>query len=147
MTFIISRNGPDSDRLPTAHTCFNHLLLPEYRYHVRVHERVHLRPPHIARHFAPAALGEMSLTSLFAFPIPPSGSLLLRIPAVHQGPRQIATVSDDSDQQFGGLWPHVGRERTAVDFVSLQRQTERIEHLFLLLLARGPLRSLRQQFE
>mmetsp|Transcript_50050 Transcript_50050/g.73512 ORF Transcript_50050/g.73512 Transcript_50050/m.73512 type:complete len:293 (-) Transcript_50050:52-930(-) len=31
MTFIISRNGPDSDRLPTAHTCFNHLLLPEYR--------------------------------------------------------------------------------------------------------------------
>eukprot|EP00286_Rhodomonas_abbreviata_P003077 CAMPEP_0181344412 /NCGR_PEP_ID=MMETSP1101-20121128/32159_1 /TAXON_ID=46948 /ORGANISM="Rhodomonas abbreviata, Strain Caron Lab Isolate" /LENGTH=631 /DNA_ID=CAMNT_0023456213 /DNA_START=77 /DNA_END=1970 /DNA_ORIENTATION=+ len=31
MTFVISRNGPDSDRLPTAHTCFNHLLLPEYR--------------------------------------------------------------------------------------------------------------------
>jgi ubiquitin-protein ligase E3 A len=30
MTFVISRNGPDSDRLPTAHTCFNHLLLPEY---------------------------------------------------------------------------------------------------------------------
>ncbi|CAI7797610.1 unnamed protein product, partial [Closterium sp. NIES-54] len=22
--------SPDSDRLPTAHTCFNHLLLPEY---------------------------------------------------------------------------------------------------------------------
>jgi len=31
MTFVISRNGPDSDRLPTAHTCFNHLLLPEYK--------------------------------------------------------------------------------------------------------------------
>ncbi|CAI5746645.1 unnamed protein product [Peronospora destructor] len=30
LVFIISRNGPDSDRLPTAHTCFNHLLLPEY---------------------------------------------------------------------------------------------------------------------
>ncbi len=30
LTFVISRNGPDSDRLPTAHTCFNHLLLPEY---------------------------------------------------------------------------------------------------------------------
>eukprot|EP00960_Hanusia_phi_P014573 430137-Hanusia_phi.AAC.1 len=30
MTFVISRNGPDSERLPTAHTCFNHLLLPEY---------------------------------------------------------------------------------------------------------------------
>eukprot|EP00298_Acanthocystis_sp_HF-20_P015157 c21042_g1_i1.p1 GENE.c21042_g1_i1~~c21042_g1_i1.p1 ORF type:complete len:724 (+),score=259.82 c21042_g1_i1:44-2173(+) len=28
--FTISRNGPDSDRLPSAHTCFNHLLLPEY---------------------------------------------------------------------------------------------------------------------
>lgn len=28
--FVISRNGPDSDQLPTSHTCFNHLLLPEY---------------------------------------------------------------------------------------------------------------------
>jgi hypothetical protein len=27
---VISRNGPDSDRLPTSHTCFNHLLMPEY---------------------------------------------------------------------------------------------------------------------
>merc|ERR1712194_720424 len=24
--FVISRAGPDSDQLPTAHTCFNHLL-------------------------------------------------------------------------------------------------------------------------
>ena len=30
MRFVISRNGPDSERLMTAHTCFNHLLLPEY---------------------------------------------------------------------------------------------------------------------
>ena len=30
LNFVISRNGPDSDRLMTAHTCFNHLLLPEY---------------------------------------------------------------------------------------------------------------------
>ena len=30
MRFVVSRNGPDSDRLMTAHTCFNHLLLPEY---------------------------------------------------------------------------------------------------------------------
>jgi hypothetical protein len=30
MRFTISRNGPDSDLLPTSHTCFNHLLLPEY---------------------------------------------------------------------------------------------------------------------
>ena len=27
----ITRAGPDSDQLPTSHTCFNHLLLPEYR--------------------------------------------------------------------------------------------------------------------
>uniref|UniRef100_A0A0G4F3Q5 HECT-type E3 ubiquitin transferase n=1 Tax=Chromera velia CCMP2878 TaxID=1169474 RepID=A0A0G4F3Q5_9ALVE len=30
LQLFISRNGPDSDRLPTAHTCFNHLLLPDY---------------------------------------------------------------------------------------------------------------------
>ena len=33
--FTISRAGPHSDRLPTAHTCFNHLLLPDYQ--VRPH--------------------------------------------------------------------------------------------------------------
>ena len=27
--FVISKNGFHSDRLPTAHTCFNHLLLSE----------------------------------------------------------------------------------------------------------------------
>ena len=26
----IQRAGPDNDRLPTSHTCFNTLLLPEY---------------------------------------------------------------------------------------------------------------------
>jgi len=30
LKLIIARNGPDSDRLPSAHTCFNVLLLPEY---------------------------------------------------------------------------------------------------------------------
>jgi len=30
LNFVITKNGPDSDRMPTAHTCFNHLLLPEY---------------------------------------------------------------------------------------------------------------------
>ena len=30
LTFVIQRNGPDSDRLPTALTCFGRLLLPEY---------------------------------------------------------------------------------------------------------------------
>ena len=31
LNFVISRNGTDEQRLPSAHTCFNHLLLPEYR--------------------------------------------------------------------------------------------------------------------
>eukprot|EP01006_Ploeotia_vitrea_P029217 TRINITY_DN61800_c0_g1_i1.p1 TRINITY_DN61800_c0_g1~~TRINITY_DN61800_c0_g1_i1.p1 ORF type:complete len:928 (+),score=117.86 TRINITY_DN61800_c0_g1_i1:78-2861(+) len=30
MLFVIIKNGDDSDRLPTAHTCFNYLLLPRY---------------------------------------------------------------------------------------------------------------------
>jgi hypothetical protein len=30
MTFIVSRAGPNSDALPTVHTCFNHILIPEY---------------------------------------------------------------------------------------------------------------------
>lgn len=30
LSFTISKNGNDSNRLPTSHTCFNHLLLPDY---------------------------------------------------------------------------------------------------------------------
>eukprot|EP00051_Salpingoeca_urceolata_P000007 m.32341 g.32341 ORF g.32341 m.32341 type:complete len:746 (+) comp10011_c0_seq2:184-2421(+) len=30
LKFVIGKQGPDSDRLPSAHTCFNVLLLPEY---------------------------------------------------------------------------------------------------------------------
>ncbi|KAG0311569.1 hypothetical protein BGZ99_010072 [Dissophora globulifera] len=30
LLFVIQRNGPDSERLPTALTCFSRLLLPEY---------------------------------------------------------------------------------------------------------------------
>ena len=30
LSLLIQKGGPDSDRLPTAHTCFNALLLPEY---------------------------------------------------------------------------------------------------------------------
>lgn len=30
LTITISRNGSDYSRLPSSHTCFNHLLLPEY---------------------------------------------------------------------------------------------------------------------
>merc|ERR1711964_255181 len=28
--FVLGKNGDDPNMLPTAHTCFNHLLLPEY---------------------------------------------------------------------------------------------------------------------
>ena len=31
MELTIAKNGPDSDRLMTAHTCFNYVLLPEYK--------------------------------------------------------------------------------------------------------------------
>jgi len=30
LDFVVARHGGDTDRLPTAHTCFNHLLLPDY---------------------------------------------------------------------------------------------------------------------
>eukprot|EP01126_Amoeba_proteus_P011279 TRINITY_DN1452_c0_g3_i1.p1 TRINITY_DN1452_c0_g3~~TRINITY_DN1452_c0_g3_i1.p1 ORF type:complete len:152 (-),score=29.49 TRINITY_DN1452_c0_g3_i1:96-551(-) len=30
LQLVISRQSGDSDRLPTSHTCFNHLILPEY---------------------------------------------------------------------------------------------------------------------
>jgi len=38
--FIITRHGPDSDRLPSAHTCFNHLLLPEYQTKEKLRDRL-----------------------------------------------------------------------------------------------------------
>jgi ubiquitin-protein ligase E3 A len=42
MTFVISKNGDDSDRLPTAHTCFNHLLLPNYATRDKLKNRLKL---------------------------------------------------------------------------------------------------------
>uniref|UniRef100_A0A383VIU1 HECT-type E3 ubiquitin transferase n=1 Tax=Tetradesmus obliquus TaxID=3088 RepID=A0A383VIU1_TETOB len=30
LRLLVQRAGPDSEKLPTAHTCFNTLLLPEY---------------------------------------------------------------------------------------------------------------------
>ena len=38
LNFVISRNGTDESRLPSAHTCFNHLLLPEYKDEVQLRE-------------------------------------------------------------------------------------------------------------
>eukprot|EP00123_Amoebidium_parasiticum_P011940 comp21004_c0_seq1/m.28191 comp21004_c0_seq1/g.28191 ORF comp21004_c0_seq1/g.28191 comp21004_c0_seq1/m.28191 type:complete len:730 (-) comp21004_c0_seq1:291-2480(-) len=40
LNFIIAKNGPDSDRLPTAHTCFNVLLLCEYSSLEKLRERL-----------------------------------------------------------------------------------------------------------
>ena len=40
LKLIIARNGPDSDKLPTAHTCFNVLLLPEYSSKQKLKEKL-----------------------------------------------------------------------------------------------------------
>lgn len=40
LKLIIAKNGDDSDRLPTAHTCFNVLLLPEYRTLEKLRDRI-----------------------------------------------------------------------------------------------------------
>ena len=36
----MSVNGSDDDRLPTAHTCFNHLMLPRYSRREVLRERL-----------------------------------------------------------------------------------------------------------
>ncbi|KAL6756665.1 hypothetical protein V8C86DRAFT_2644732 [Haematococcus lacustris] len=38
--FVISKMGGDPDRLPTAHTCFNHLLLPVYHSRQSLQQRL-----------------------------------------------------------------------------------------------------------
>uniref|UniRef100_A0AAG5DUH1 Ubiquitin-protein ligase E3A n=1 Tax=Anopheles atroparvus TaxID=41427 RepID=A0AAG5DUH1_ANOAO len=40
LKLVIARNGPDSDRMPTSHTCFNVLLLPEYDSKEKLEERL-----------------------------------------------------------------------------------------------------------
>lgn len=42
LTLTIQKNGPDSDRLPTSHTCFNLLLLPEYSSKDKLDDRLTL---------------------------------------------------------------------------------------------------------
>jgi len=39
-SILIQRAGPDSDQLPTAHTCFNTLLLPEYSSKAKLSEKL-----------------------------------------------------------------------------------------------------------
>jgi hypothetical protein len=36
------RAGPDSDQLPTSHTCFNTLLLPDYPTDDKMRERLQI---------------------------------------------------------------------------------------------------------
>eukprot|EP00871_Galdieria_phlegrea_P003686 jgi/Galph1/4318/GphlegSOOS_G2983.1 len=40
LRFVIQRAGSDTDRLPTAHTCFNVLLLPEYSSKDKLRDRL-----------------------------------------------------------------------------------------------------------
>ncbi|KAG0575477.1 hypothetical protein KC19_5G006600 [Ceratodon purpureus] len=42
LKFIITRNGDDTDRLPTAHTCFNVLMLPNYSSKEKFENRLKL---------------------------------------------------------------------------------------------------------
>lgn len=40
LKMVIARHGPDSDRLPIAHTCFNVLLLPDYSTIEKLQDRL-----------------------------------------------------------------------------------------------------------
>lgn len=40
LKLTIARNGPDTEKLPTAHTCFNVLLLPEYSSEQKLKEKL-----------------------------------------------------------------------------------------------------------
>lgn len=40
LPLLIQRSGPDSSALPTSHTCFNALLLPEYASEEKMRERL-----------------------------------------------------------------------------------------------------------
>lgn len=40
LKLVIARNGSDSDRLPTSHTCYNVLLLPEYTTKEKLEDRL-----------------------------------------------------------------------------------------------------------
>ena len=40
LKFTLQRSGPDSMSLPTAHTCFNMLSLPEYGSRAKLRDRL-----------------------------------------------------------------------------------------------------------
>lgn len=37
---VISRHGGDSETLPSSHTCFNHLLLPQYNSKEKLQQKL-----------------------------------------------------------------------------------------------------------
>jgi ubiquitin-protein ligase E3 A len=41
LPIVVQRGGPDTSRLPTSHTCFNTLLLPEYSSRDKMQDRLH----------------------------------------------------------------------------------------------------------
>ena len=41
LQLYIGRAGEDSDRLPSAHTCFNHLLLPDYSSKQKLQDKLY----------------------------------------------------------------------------------------------------------
>ena len=42
LAFKIQRMGPDSNQLPTSHTCFNTLMIPEYSSREKLESRIQL---------------------------------------------------------------------------------------------------------
>ncbi|KAI9769154.1 MAG: hypothetical protein M1840_004505 [Geoglossum simile] len=42
ITFVVQRNGPDSERVPTSLTCFGRLLVPEYRSRRKLKEKLRI---------------------------------------------------------------------------------------------------------
>lgn len=44
--FIVSRAGPHGDSLPTVHTCFNHVLIPEYESKEKLEQCIRLAIQH-----------------------------------------------------------------------------------------------------
>jgi ubiquitin-protein ligase E3 A len=46
MEFVLQRASDDSDQLPTSHTCFNVLLIPEYSSKDKLREKLRLAITH-----------------------------------------------------------------------------------------------------
>lgn len=42
LNMIIGRYGPDSDKIPCAHTCFNYLLLPDYKNKAKLRSKLEI---------------------------------------------------------------------------------------------------------